>query len=390
MAKTARVTYRKQTARCLRVLSGFLPFLGACISDNEENAGMMIVPGVEVVADSQQSRGTFEFLGYLTTTEGSSATERISALSSAGSDGAVLVADLPTCRVLEFQISTRALVRELGQCGEGPGEFSFIGGVGGAGDTIVVYDAGRREFSVFAASDDMIRRVSLLDRLPERFGAFEWNGILPSGAHLLTRAASASEDGGVLDWRKPLVAARLRGDSTVLESINLGIAPLAEESARRTSGRPPILRACAANTGAGGSDGYLVATHGLGAEAVVLSSGMRPRVHTWTNIRWLEATLDSVGRLRLGADRWYVACGVDMFALGYRSFEGSDERGEDTRGHLQVRTYDGSLVASAHWGIDAPQAAVLGAPKALFGDTLVTVRVDDAGWQRVALWRVLP
>lgn len=344
--------------------------------------------GAAEIVGEATTVGTFRFLGFVTAAEGDLQTERISALTATDRPGEIAVADLPSCQVIVIDVQVPQLVRRVGHCGDGPGEFAFIAGAGAWRDTVYGFDASRRQVLTLTPEGTEVRRDQLLEHLPEGFGGFEWNAMVGPGQYLVTRSIGPVSGAGLPDWRMPVVLIDVRGDSTVIRPLPVRIAAMVERNSTATNSRPSLLRACVQPLIPNGVPQHVVITHGLGVETVLLDGALRPKLHTRTGLDWMVPQIDSGGRILLGAKRWYAACGNELYAVGYRAFDGTDERGADTRGYLEVRRYDGSIVAARSWGVGESSDVAIGAPKALLGDTLVTLQLDADGWQRVALWEV--
>ncbi len=377
--------------RCCRVMTGLtllLAALGGCRaatdSDGVDADLTLVVDGAAVRAADAAETGAITFLGYLTAEQGDRATERITALSgTAGGD--VVIGDLPSCQVLLIHLAASMDARRVGRCGDGPGEFSFVAGAGVAGDTVIGYDAARRQVLAFDSGGTEVKRISLLPLLPEQFGVFEWNGLWSTDRLLLTRSVGPLDAADVPSWRTPLVMVDVGTDPATVRALPVGLAPVSERSAT-SQRRPALLHGCVEP----GGGRHLVVVQGLAVESVVLDAKWRPTAHRVTRLPWMRPTMDSTGFPVPAARRWYVACGTASYAIGYRAFEGSDERAPDTHGYLEVRRYDGALIAAREWTEADSASRVIGAPRALLGDTLVSVVLDAEGWQRAAMWRVTP
>lgn len=375
------------------VLMLLLAAIGGCRAPaNSEGVDTDLTLGAEgsaVRAADATETGTFTFLGYLTAEQGDRATERITALS-ATDEGDVAIADLSSCQVLLGHLATTVNSRRVGHCGDGPGEFSFVSGAGAIGDTVIGYDATRRQVLAFDSAGVEVKRVGLLSLLPEQFGAFEWNALWSTDRYLLTRSVGPLNAAELPAWRMPVVMVDAGKDPVVVRALPVTLAPVAERSAT-SQRRPALLRACIQPGGRGARGaGHLVVAQGLAVESVVLDAKWRPVAHPVTRLSWMRPTMDSTGFPVPAARRWYVACGTESYAIGFRAFEGRDERAPDTRGYVEVRRYDGTLIAARGW-VDADSGSrIIGAPRALVGDTLVSVVLDAEGWQRAAMWRVTP
>jgi hypothetical protein len=369
-----------------------LSFL-ACTSDDKtaSDETLLRAEGATLIAGDGAATGRFRFLGFVTTPDGELATERIAAMATTDRPGEIAIADLPDCQVLVVDVRGPRLVRRVGSCGEGPGEFGFVAGVATSHDTLFAFDPGRRQVTAIGPDGTELGRKVLTDLLPEAFGTFEWNAKVSDTEYLVTRSVGAESGTDPADWRTPVTLIDLQPDTVRVRPLPVQIAALAEQHARETdNSRPALLRACVQPGRSDSAARHFIVNHGLGVESVVLDTGLRPLVHTRTPLDWMTPVVDSGGRLVLGAKRWYVACGATFYALGYRAFEGRDERGTDTHGYVEVRRYDGRLLAAQRWEASDSARPAIGAPRAFVGDTLVTVTIDASGWQRVALWEVSP
>jgi hypothetical protein len=392
--RCARLVHACRIGLRNRVVPGVATmFLLACTTDQKAASDdtLLRAEGATSIVGDGAAIGRFRFLGFVTNPEGELGTERISAMSVTDRPGEIVVADLPGCQVLVVDVRGPVLVRKVGGCGEGPGEFGFIAGVAASHDTLFAFDPGRRQVTVIGPDGKELRRSALTDRLPEAFGTFEWNAMVSRSEYLVTRSVGPTTGATPADWRSPVVLIDLQDDTATVRPLPVQISVLAEHHARGTeNGRPSLLRACVQPGRAESGARHFVVNHGLGVESVVLDTDLRPVLHTRSTLDWMTPVVDTGGRLVPDASRWYVACGPTSYALGYRAFEGRDERGVDVRGYAEVRRYDGSLVAAHHWRAADSVGPAVGAPRAFLGDTLVTVMVDASGWQRVALWEVRP
>jgi hypothetical protein len=307
----------------------------------------------------------------------------------------IAIADLATCEIHLVNVHLRTRLETIGGCGEGPGELSFTSGIGVLDDSIFALDANRQQVQVFGPDGEEVRRYRYADLEPPGIGTLEWGTVISSEAALATRFAFGRDTILYPAWQTPIGIVRTVGTSGLrFEPSRIRIAAASELTAIRSGGVLHAVRVCASEGFQPGVRGYAVATQPFAFETVVLDASLTPVVRTHTKVDWVTPARDSTrsdGPWILGARRWYVICGEDAYAVAMRTFVGRDERTADTHGRLEIRSYDGSLVASRNWGeADTNEFTSLGSPKALFGDTLVTLRIDQNGWQRVALWEVTP
>lgn len=84
---------------------------------------------------------------------------RIASLGARGDGRVVAVADGTTCQVYVFAAGW-ATVDTVGRCGSGPGEFSdMLHSVAFLGDTLVVMDGRRRDWSLFDSTGQFVRTI---------------------------------------------------------------------------------------------------------------------------------------------------------------------------------------------------------------------------------------
>lgn len=103
-------------------------------------------------------------------------------------DGRIVVASAGT-RQVRFHGADGRLLRSVGRAGEGPGEFRAPFWLGRMrGDSIAVWDAGLRRFSILSPTGDFARGV----QPPGSLGVFpRVAGVLPDGRFVLTASTSA-------------------------------------------------------------------------------------------------------------------------------------------------------------------------------------------------------
>jgi hypothetical protein len=333
--------------------------------------------------------GTIRFLSFVTDADGDNATERITAVGATDEDGVIAVADLASCDVALIDVRSAQRIKTVGRCGEGPAEFSFISGLELRNDSLYVFDANRQLLQVIDAAGEEVVRQRFSDWWPGEPGRLVWGGVFRPGELLLVRSHNGREAPGDTtwpDWRTPVFTVALASGKREWSALRI---PQAAEVVAQRAGMFHPMRACVRPDRAQlGRE--VVITHRLAMESVVLKS-LRPTVRSVTREEWMTPVPDTTvpGGMAWGIDRAEVACGTDMYALGVRSFEGSDERERDTAGRLEVRTYDGKVITAHSWqsGEGGPTP---GSPKVILGDTLVTLAIDNEGWQRVALWKVSP
>lgn len=72
--------------------------------------------------------------------------------------GLVAVAEQPECRVTVLDLRTHGVVYRFGSCGEGPEEYRAIAEVAFFDDSLLMYDAGRRDLSIISPTGSLLRR----------------------------------------------------------------------------------------------------------------------------------------------------------------------------------------------------------------------------------------
>lgn len=143
--------------------------------------------------------------------------DRIAAVARLG-DGRVVVADGGSSEVRFYDATGRFLHRTGGR-GGGPGEYTFISGMGvGPGDSLWVYDFGARRFTVLAAGGAVVRIVTVGTALSSADAVGRWR----DGAFALREhwGAGVGAQGGGLE-RAPAAVTRLSGDGSRLDTLGL-------------------------------------------------------------------------------------------------------------------------------------------------------------------------
>jgi len=121
------------------------------------------------------------------------------------SDSVLAVTDRMGCRILLFDYPSGTPRSELGRCGEGPGEFLRPGPVAFKGDTLVVYDLGRRKLIRLDLHGNELRSQT---PLPNYTAALYWR-IDARPSHMLLTPAWMPRGGEP----EMLVLANDRGDT---------------------------------------------------------------------------------------------------------------------------------------------------------------------------------
>lgn len=359
----------------------------------EPNDFLFRAPGVAVESTTAQSAGTIAFLGYATAAQGPDAVDRISAVASTPLPHIVMVADVPTCQIRLIDVTGQASSRSLGRCGEGPAEFSTITGLAWRDDAIYAMDADRQQVQVLSPAGVELRRIRFRDALPEMSGRLVWGGLVDSSEFLMVRSYNGlGTDGGVAlpRWTRPLLDIAVTPNAAAVRGSDLAIPHLSEMVAQ-SSGFVHPVRACVRGD-QHAKVTNVVATHRLAAEAAILDDDLETVARVIWSAPWTTPTADPAfpGGWRWGIDRAEVACGAQMFALGLRDFEGNDERTGDSHGRIEVRRYNGRVIATRQWDSTSAPAERIGSPRLISGDTLYTLVTDTDGWQRLAMWRVTP
>lgn len=349
--------------------------------------------GIEINPTELTDVGGVEFLRYITDSLGPNAIERISAVAAA-SDGYVAVADVASCSVRFVRLDGTRPRPSIGGCGEGPGQFSMVSGMGLRGDTLYAFDPNRQMIQVLDWSGHEIRRITLKQASAGTQSRFGWIGMLDTDQFILARSSSA-RGGNAGDEASNASQPILLLTSALSQQMSVQTSPLRvprlAEDVQRASGLSLPIRGCAAVSEGRGTTRVIV-THRLATESVVLGDDLSPQKHFSAHQAWARPVSDSgfPGGWRWGIMATSAACGDALFAVGFRSFEGPDERTPDLHGYLEVRRYSGELVVAKEWEEPRKDLVAIGAPRALFGDTLITSTVDGAGWPRLAAWKIVP
>jgi hypothetical protein len=72
--------------------------------------------------------------------------------------GRIAVAEYADCRVTVLDVVSQQMVYRFGGCGGGPTEFRGVGDIAFVGDSLYVFDLGRRDLSVLSPTGELIRR----------------------------------------------------------------------------------------------------------------------------------------------------------------------------------------------------------------------------------------
>lgn len=358
---------------------------------NAMSSMLLRVDVPEVLSTAIGDSGQIRFLRFISDADGVRSVERVSAVGTSDDGTQVLVADIPSCEIRFFRLDGGTTKRSIGRCGEGPGEFSMISGVELRDDTVYAMDPNRQLVQVLTPDGAEVRRFRIPDMLPDVPGRFSWAQMIAPDAYLFIRATNGkagTEGGGMPDWRSPVIRLQRTSDGKAVVTGSSLRIPRTSEDVARASGFVHPLRACGRVDRQQGTLTNAVVTQRLAAETVVLDAKLEPTVRRATALPWTVPKQDTTfpGGWRWGIVSATVACGDEFYALGIRNYEGGDERVADSHGRLEIRRYDGSLVVARNWGDDYPGGLSIGAPRAVLGDTLVTLAVDEKGWQRLAVW----
>lgn len=137
------------------VLGMILSLCSACNSSDGEDDGWYLEPSRAPVA---MSNDPGDLMLELIDSLGAGVLSDGRGPLAISQSGLVAVAEYADCRVSVLDIVTHQLVYRSGSCGGGPSEFRGIGDVAFSGDSLYVYDVGRRDFSVLSPTGEIVRR----------------------------------------------------------------------------------------------------------------------------------------------------------------------------------------------------------------------------------------
>jgi hypothetical protein len=129
----------------------------------------------------------------------------------------IIVADVGAANLRWFDRAGRA-IRTVGERGDGPGQFQFMGWMGLLpGDSLGVWDPALRRLSVFDAEGKLGRMATLhftRGSLPPVLGMFEDGTLLVGDAGAAAQAAPPGTP-----WRDTLVYLRVARDGTITDTL---------------------------------------------------------------------------------------------------------------------------------------------------------------------------
>jgi hypothetical protein len=353
---------------------------------------LKVSPSVKDVASPEAERyGAVDFLRFVNGDGPDGALERPTYVGYDSSSRSIVVAELSSCEIKFLDWKDGIISRKVGGCGEGPGELGFALGVDVSSDTIFVLEANTGFWKKLKSGEGEYGRYRLQDSVADFPGVAAFVGKADNLLAVISAAMIDTVDTSVESWGYHV--AMISGDKFTT-------APIRASSIAGTivEGRGPYFRmsACMSPGFRMGDSGYVVVAQPLAFESVILGPDFTPIVSTFFEPGWRKSRLDSIAALFAGkpvpggheatvGERIYIVCGPSLYAIATRAFVGRDERVEDAYGMLEVRRYDGELVARRVWygGVGGGQ---LGSPRAFVGDTLVTMTVDRSGELRLAAW----
>lgn len=250
--------------------------------------------------------------------------------------GILAIVDLQACEIAILELERLTLLRRFGRCGDGPGEFRFIQDITFVGDSLFVFDQRTRQIIVLDMEGNEGRRM----RPP----------VLGQPPVLLLTDMSAVND------------------STVL--VGLALMPASGESRYPGESDHLLLAFMDVRTGAIGARFYRDselsianrnnAIRGVSACAAPTTPHLIATLNRWEFAGTFHNPPDTAATAQFRSEvdwivphetepgEWIwpgvgsVACAADVALFSYLGSESEPRRW--TRGHVELRRYDGSLL----------------------------------------------
>ena len=277
----------------------------------------------EAVNDSQVTPASLRTIGANT---GSLAFSRIG--PSAGNDTLLAVVTPMECQVSLIDLRTASVIRKIGRCGAGPGEFGAIQGIALMRDSLIIWDRNALKLIVVDMNGVEGRRFS--PPIDEPDPSISSITALTDSTLLLVHDLS-----NLSPPRDLLVVIDARTGDKV--RTFLPSAPI-----YTTNKRTLFIGVgmCASRTG------YVAAMNPWKFEVVTFHGDSTPLFHTITDVPWLKHT-------ELAPNEWdpvgipYIACADSFYVAKYSALQ-RDESGLPIETHIRVeaRTYPGRLLYS--------------------------------------------
>jgi len=279
------------------------------------------------------------------------------------SEGGVLAAyDTRACEIALFDLTSSQFLGRIGRCGEGPGDFSRVSGIGfGGAGTIVVYDGPARRLHFLSATGEELRRIPV--GFANEHGGVQALFFLPGDTLIASRSfmGAATLTGAVGPDRKVLARATLDPPSITATSIDFP-AVMDKHRGNLQAGYATCVRP-------GNGQRRVALMNRWAFESVILDAGhLTPVARHVTQLEWgapRESPEEPGVMMPYGgipsatcSDEWV------MFSQIKLAGEGRDLRPDG--GYVEIRDYDGNLIAST--SLSPTDSMWFGLPVAARGD----------------------
>jgi hypothetical protein len=348
-------------------------------------------PVSDVISPDAERYGEVRFVRYINGEGREGELDRPIYIGYDGDGERVLVVERKDCLVKFIDWKSGLASHNPGRCGQGPGELEFVLGASVRADTMFMLEAATGFWKVLNTSGTEYYRYRIQDSFPEFYSVLDFVGGNEHTLALIFRRMANLQGAAIDSWGYHIA---------VITDGKVAVAPIrASEAAARVvegGGAAYYNLACMSPDFHLAESGYIAVAQPFAFESVVLDRNLSPFASSSFAPQWLSSRRDSVASLLSGhpadrgpeltvGDRVYIVCGPSFYAVSARAFEGRDPRVEDVYGVLEVRKYGGELIARRVWygGVGGGQ---MGSPRAIVGDTLVTMTIDRVGNLRLAAW----
>lgn len=280
----------------------------------------------------------FELVRQIGDMEGSAAFGTISAIA-AHPNGLLAVGEWTSCRITLIDRASGAVLRRIGRCGQGPGEFTRIQILALSQDSILVVEP-------------MAMHVQVLDFFGHEGRRLQLRSLSKVGATMLTHLTVVNDTtwlvGLGLTLRGKAAAADPDNADNLLAYVDsrTGTPYMTfhrddEFSIRNRNGVVRSAISCASPH----------AAHDVAAFSVWTFAGATYGGGSTTPTSAFAVPIDWAAPRLVGPQEWiwpsgyyYADCGERWVAFRYIAVEDTSQRGE--RGHIEVRSYGGDVLVS--------------------------------------------
>jgi hypothetical protein len=267
-------------------------------------------------------------------------------VAAASASGVLAVVDNGNCQILLLRALTGSLIRKVGRCGDGPGEFRRLGSISFRDDDLLVYDVQRRDLVWIGQDGTEQRRMSIVRLEGSPAGATAVHVLddttLVAARYTFPEATPANDFASVRDLIAVVDARTGRLRRTLFPTPDPGWNNLFR------------LMNHAATCTSGVGDSFRLATMSMWdfGGAVFRGPFLTGPVPFHTTVKWMEpvTTRQAAPGVLPGAVAFNVVCS-EMGLLLWAARRDLRVPGHvGTEGRIEFRTYDGRMLWSLDFG----------------------------------------